>query len=412
MNLATFDIVGIVFFAVIAVAIYRTAWFFSFYSFFKFLIIVAASSALGIIIAGANKYFLPVTNLQLSLIIQGMSFLILWKILSFKKLFFAATDSVIGINRFMFVHRIDRVLNVIPSLVASFFVTFFLFTMLVTASTNNPFLQQAIENSKIVKPAFYQIYFATLNTKGLELFNGVAFKLIPAVKFEIPGESSFHPPQNVPETTSPGGARTFIPPALPPTPIPETSIPFVPTRTIPPTVIPIPTSTPVVNINPFQNNQPPQIQPQPTSIPQPIQMPTNPISILQPQAVNVYQVEQDIFRMTNQQRAANGVSAFAWSDALAAVARAHSRDMAARHFFSHVNPDGLDPFQRMRMGGISYTTAGENIAGAATADIIVTNWMNSAGHRANILNPSFGHIGVGVAIDSTYGLLATQDFTN
>ena len=122
--------------------------------------------------------------------------------------------------------------------------------------------------------------------------------------------------------------------------------------------------------------------------------------------------EQQVLALVNQERAKQGLSALSWSDELTAVARAHSKDMAARGFFSHTNPDGQSPFDRMKAAGISYRTAGENIAaGQRTPQEVVNSWMNSEGHRANILNASYTRLGVGYASGSgTYSTYWTQCF--
>ena len=122
--------------------------------------------------------------------------------------------------------------------------------------------------------------------------------------------------------------------------------------------------------------------------------------------------EQQVLALVNQERAKQGLSALSWSDELTAVARAHSKDMAARGFFSHTNPDGQSPFDRMKAVGISYRTAGENIAaGQRTPQEVVNAWMNSEGHRANILNASYTRLGVGYASGSgAYSTYWTQCF--
>lgn len=417
--MALFDVVGISVFLAISALVYKKTWFSSFYSFVKFLIILVLSLAAGLNLAQKNFLDLPFTNLQVSLIIQGVVFALLWKLISFRRIFFATTDSAIGINRFIFFHHIDSVLNTIPALIVSFFISFFLFTILVTASTNTPAIGAAIENSRIVKPVFYKIYFAKI-FQG-KLFEGIAFKFVPAIN--LPGPSASPNTPDVPgNPNNPGEAKNFQPPTQTPQTIAPTSNPnhttFVPPIIRAPTAIPLQTGPgSLPTSRPFPTSIPTSaVRPTPTLIPQPTLTPPTPtpvpaIPILQ-QPVDVSQAEQDIFRLTNNERARNGVPPLAWSDTIAAVARAHSQDMVARNFFDHVNPDGLTPFQRLLNARIFYTTAGENIAGAPTADIIVTNWMNSPGHRANILSPAFGKIGIGVAPDPHYGLMTTQDFTN
>jgi uncharacterized protein YkwD len=104
-----------------------------------------------------------------------------------------------------------------------------------------------------------------------------------------------------------------------------------------------------------------------------------------------------VLALVNAERATAGCAPLTADDRLAAVARAHSADMRDRHFFSHTNPDGLDPFARARAAGIDYARA-ENIAyGQPDAAAVMAAWMNSAGHRQNILNCQLHTLGVGVA---------------
>lgn len=118
-----------------------------------------------------------------------------------------------------------------------------------------------------------------------------------------------------------------------------------------------------------------------------------------------------VVALTNAQRRAHGCPALTVDRTLAAVAGAHSKDMAARGFFDHVNPDGESAFDRMRAAGYRYARAAENIAaGYATPEAVMRGWMNSPGHRANILNCSLTQVGVGYATGGSYGTYWTQDF--
>jgi uncharacterized protein YkwD len=94
------------------------------------------------------------------------------------------------------------------------------------------------------------------------------------------------------------------------------------------------------------------------------------------------------------------------------VARAHSSDMFVRGYFAHNTPEGKTPFDRMRASGIQFTAAGENLALAQTLEIAHTNLMNSPGHRANILHPAFGRLGIGILDGGFYGLMISQEFRN
>lgn len=119
-----------------------------------------------------------------------------------------------------------------------------------------------------------------------------------------------------------------------------------------------------------------------------------------------------VFELVNAERANHGIAPLAWSDDLAAVAYAHSKDMNDRRFMSHNNPDGQTPFDRMKAYGLRYSRAAENIAaGQKTPQAVMQGWMNSSGHRANILNPELKMLGVGYYQgDGPYGSYWTQCF--
>jgi uncharacterized protein YkwD len=117
--------------------------------------------------------------------------------------------------------------------------------------------------------------------------------------------------------------------------------------------------------------------------------------------------------MINQERANQGMAALVISSQLTAAARQHSRDMACNNFFSHTGSDGSSPFQRISWAGFSYSAAAENIyGGSSTPQQVFISWMNSPGHRSNMLNPVYTHIGVGYmyTATSTYGGYYTADF--
>lgn len=106
--------------------------------------------------------------------------------------------------------------------------------------------------------------------------------------------------------------------------------------------------------------------------------------------------EQQVFDLTNQQRAQFGVAPLTLNLTLNDVAEKHSQDMAVNRYFSHQGRDGSQPWDRMKAGGYSYSRAAENIAfGQPTPQDVVTAWMNSSGHRKNILDPNLKEIGVG-----------------
>ncbi|HLS09710.1 CAP domain-containing protein [Lentibacillus sp.] len=116
----------------------------------------------------------------------------------------------------------------------------------------------------------------------------------------------------------------------------------------------------------------------------------------QSQSQQLNEFEQQVVELTNQERQAQGLEPLKVDTELSKVAREKSRDMAANNYFSHDSPTYGSPFDMMKQYGISYRTAGENIAkGQRTPQQVVDGWMNSEGHRENIMNPNFTHIGVG-----------------
>ena len=118
--------------------------------------------------------------------------------------------------------------------------------------------------------------------------------------------------------------------------------------------------------------------------------------------------ETKVVELTNAERAKYGLAALKIYNPLMKVAHAKSQDMAANNYFSHTSPTYGSPFDQIKAAGITYRAAGENIAqGQQTPEQVVQAWMNSEGHRANILNASFTHIGVGYVENGNYW---TQQF--
>ena len=132
-----------------------------------------------------------------------------------------------------------------------------------------------------------------------------------------------------------------------------------------------------------------------------------------PENETVNQFALEVLELVNKERAAAGLKALTLDASLSKVAENHSLDMAKNNYFSHTNLKGQSPFDRLKNAGISYSTAGENIAmGQKTPQSVVSGWMNSSGHRANILNSNFGKMGLGTAPNNSGGYYWTQIFTN
>jgi uncharacterized protein YkwD len=123
-------------------------------------------------------------------------------------------------------------------------------------------------------------------------------------------------------------------------------------------------------------------------------------------------LEKQMLDLVNQERLAAGLNALEPDPELTEVARKHSADMFARGYFAHDTPEGLSPFDRMNKAGVHFITAGENLALAPTIPVAHTGLMNSPGHRANILRPQFGRVGIGVMDGGMRGLMISQEFRN
>lgn len=120
--------------------------------------------------------------------------------------------------------------------------------------------------------------------------------------------------------------------------------------------------------------------------------------------------EKEVFDLINKQRTQNGLSALKLDTETLRVARIKAQDMVDNNYFSHNSPTYGTPFQMLNSFKISYKTAGENIAGNSSNSAAVTAWMNSSGHKANILNSSFNYTGIGVVKISKYGKVYVQMF--
>ncbi len=123
-------------------------------------------------------------------------------------------------------------------------------------------------------------------------------------------------------------------------------------------------------------------------------------------------LEMEMLRLVNRERVAAGLRPLAPDPELTEVARQHSSDMFARGYFAHDTPEGRDPFDRIRAGGVRFLTAGENLALARSVQIAHTGLMNSPGHRANILRSEFGRVGIGILDGGMRGVMVTQNFRN
>lgn len=137
---------------------------------------------------------------------------------------------------------------------------------------------------------------------------------------------------------------------------------------------------------------------------------SNPALIYPGQIINipnsdfaVLEYENEVIRLVNEIRTQNGLNKLKTDWELSRVARYKSQDMKDNNYFSHTSEVYGSPFQMIKNFGISFKSAGENIAkGQKTPQAVVNGWMNSSGHRANILNKSYTKIGVGYVAEGNY----------
>lgn len=128
------------------------------------------------------------------------------------------------------------------------------------------------------------------------------------------------------------------------------------------------------------------------------------------QTSNMNSDEKEVFDLINKQRTNNGLPALKNDSEVQRIARIKAQDMVDNNYFSHNSPTYGSPFDMMKSFKVSYKTAGENIAANSSNSSAVTAWMNSSGHKANILNSSFNYTGIGVVSSPRYGKMYVQMF--
>lgn len=119
----------------------------------------------------------------------------------------------------------------------------------------------------------------------------------------------------------------------------------------------------------------------------------------------------EILNLVNQERSKAGLQPLTLSEKLTSIANTKAKDMADKNYFSHTSPTYGSPFDMLKHFGVSYTAAGENIAaGQRSAKEVMNSWMNSSGHKANILNKNYTQLGVGYTTGGQYGTEWVQLF--
>ena len=134
-------------------------------------------------------------------------------------------------------------------------------------------------------------------------------------------------------------------------------------------------------------------------------------SINVPHMQDIMTDENEVLKLVNQERAKKGLQMLKDNSELSRVARKKCQDMINKNYFAHESPTYGSPFKMMESEGIKFSAAGENIAkGQPSPQNVMAAWMNSPGHRSNILSPVYTELGVGVAKDSKGNLYWTQMF--
>ncbi len=120
--------------------------------------------------------------------------------------------------------------------------------------------------------------------------------------------------------------------------------------------------------------------------------------------------EQKMLELVNAERQKAGVMPLRADMTLTKISREKSKDMIDKGYFSHTSPTFGSPFDVLKANGVAYRYAGENLAGASTVELAHKNLMASPGHRANILNPNYNYVGIGIVDGGPYGKMYTQTF--
>ncbi|MEG6584134.1 CAP domain-containing protein [Dendrosporobacter sp. 1207_IL3150] len=165
----------------------------------------------------------------------------------------------------------------------------------------------------------------------------------------------------------------------------------------------------------YFNVKQPTTTPKPAPAPAPAPTPTptqtqTPAPTTNTGTASISAQEQQMVNLVNQERAKQGLPALQVDSRLVKVSRMKSQDMISNNYFGHQSPTYGSPFDLLKSQGITYKYAGENLAGAGTVAKAHEILMNSAGHRANILDPRFTKIGIGIISGGPYGLMVTQTF--
>lgn len=147
-----------------------------------------------------------------------------------------------------------------------------------------------------------------------------------------------------------------------------------------------------------------------TPAPKVLYTPKVPSTVINTPITGVNQDDQTLLDLVNKARSDAGIEPLQFDAELMKVARLKAQDMVDNNYFSHQSPTYGSPFDMMRQFGVSFKAAGENIAGNRTVEGAFKAWMNSEGHKKNILNSGFNYTGIGIVDSSKYGKMLVQQF--
>ena len=256
-------------------------------------------------------------------------------------------------------------------------------------------IPMTVDNNKVVHNVQYYVYKGDVTSYNPEQINKVVSKYANGLEKYF-GENI---KVSLQTSTNPWSKNIVVKPQ-------EQAKPEVPAKPVQP-------AKPVEQPKPAQPTKPAE-QPTPAQPAKPVEQPkpsqpANPVEQEKPaQTGNISAIEQAVLDLTNAERQKAGLKPLQIDNNLMNSARQKSKDMATNKYFSHTSPTYGSPFDQMKANGVTYRSAAENIAmGQRSAEEVVKGWMDSPGHRQNILTPNFTHIGIGYDANGNYW---TQQF--
>lgn len=450
------DIGIVLLFIATSVIFFRKGFFLSLFDLYHSILSLAASLIVAHFLNGKLGILPDVYQRAAIWSIQLLIFLLVWFLLE-KTKFYYFQKVIANYNKLQLIYKFDHPLGILPGIIVGFVISTFLFSLPLTLSSSTT-LHKLATNSywgRNIAPEIFSVN-ASVGSFSFRPYNDFIYKISSEGSFDVAdfyitkdqflrknfNESASVEVQRINEARSELGLSSVGEisqnTVSKTTPKPKVTT----TKSSKPSPTPIrrviviedesykeqsannkidpeslrrstaPTSTPKsVSIN---NQTEQESRPVATKTSNPTVKPrqTQEGDEQDPEIVDISAMENKIVELTNAERTKRGLSPLTNDLEIAAVSRAHSKDMAERGYFSHETPDGVTPGDRMVMGGIEFNARGENIAGNQSPELTMRAWMNSEGHRNNILGDKFKRIGVGIYPSKKYGYLFTQSFAD